>query len=181
MEVSLYLFCCIFQVQQSFTDNFSLSHELNLGHESNLSCWANLQLLCPTVIVADAFGFLQSESMKEGWKKSLGCNDSDLKCELMTLLKKAEVGQAGVIDRGSHYHNEKLLEERGSIIVSPLTEGDEDLGELHHSSTALFISSGASNTASSLSTLTRKSSKWRCSYRNNERQTNKVPLSFSVY
>lgn len=42
------------------------------------------------------------------------------------------MGRAGVMDRGSNYHNEKLLEERGSFTVNPLTERYEVLAELHH-------------------------------------------------
>lgn len=41
------------------------------------------------------------------------------------------MGQAGVMDRGSNYHNEKLLEERRSFTGNPLTERYEVLAEPH--------------------------------------------------
>lgn len=42
------------------------------------------------------------------------------------------MGQTGVMDRRSNYHNEKLSEERGSFTVNPLTERYEVLAELRH-------------------------------------------------
>ena len=130
----------LFHLLQRIMDNLGL----NLGHESRseLLIWTRSSFLLTHAVFFTFFTYRRNLLL---WAVA------------KTLLQQVQISHrrgitffraAGVMDRGSNYHNEKLLEEHGSFIVNPLIEWYEVLGERHHRGASFFFISNHAGRAS---------------------------------